>query len=84
MQKKTNSLAVGAFVISIIGLFINLWGIVPIVAILFSISALIYIRDSGDEGKGVATAALILGIAGIVLTVLRFALCFVLIDNFSL
>ena len=83
-NQKTNSLATGALVIGIIGLFINLAGIVPLFAILFGISAIMFINDKGGRGKGIAYIAILLGIAGIVLTVLRFMLCYMMIDNFSL
>lgn len=76
MERRTNSLAIGSLVISIIGLVINLLGIVPVVAILLATSALIHINDKGGEGKGIAKFAIFLGVAGLVLTVLRFALCF--------
>ena len=79
MERKTNSLAIGALIIGIIGLFIDLAGIVPIVAILYGASAIIHINDKGGEGKGLAQFAIFLGVAGIVLTVLKFMLCFTML-----
>ena len=75
MEQKNNSLAVGSLVISIIGLFINLFGIVPIVGILFAISAIMHINDKGGKGKELAIAGLIVGILGLVWTILQFVVC---------
>lgn len=75
MEQKNNSLAVGSLVISIIGLFISFFGIVPIIAILFAISAIMHINDKGGKGKEFAIAGLIVGIIGLVWTILQFVVC---------
>lgn len=75
MEEKNNSLAVGSLAISIIGLFINLIGIVPIIGILFAISAIMHINDKGGKGKEFAIAGLIIGIVGLVWSILQFVVC---------
>lgn len=59
----TNGLAIGALVAGIVG-----WSVLPfissIVAIILGHVALVQIRRTGEQGKGMALAGLILGYAG--------------------
>ncbi len=64
-QGTSNSLAVAGFVVSIVSLFINLAGIVGLVATILSAIGLSKVKETG-KGKGLAIAGLIIGIIGIV------------------
>jgi len=56
--RKTNGMAVAALVVGVVGLLVGVTG--P-VALVLGIVALAQIRRSGDDGKGMAVAGLVLG-----------------------
>ena len=63
---KTNSFAVAGFVIAIVSLFLNLWGLVGAIAVVLSGVALSQINKTNENGKGLAIAGLIIGIISVI------------------
>lgn len=83
-NKKTNGFAIASLVLGIIsvtiGFFIaSIW--FPLLAVTFSVLAKQKINAFNQEGKGMATAGLILGIIGFVLWALAFILKIINIWN---
>lgn len=77
-MQKTNGLAIASMVVGLVSLFINLFGIVALLAIIFAAVAKCQIRDSAateapQKGNGFATTGLVLGIIGVVYAVLVLA-----------
>lgn len=60
MQGHTNSLAIAGFVLSVVSLFFALMGLVPIIALVLCIIALVQIKNRGEGGKGFAIAGLVI------------------------
>ena len=65
IQKTTNGLAIAGFVVSIVSLFINFWGIVGLVGTILSAIGLSQVKKT-NSGKGLAIAGLVIGIVSIV------------------
>ena len=63
---KTNAMAITGFVLGCVSLLLSFWGIVGILALVFSVIGLAQINNYGGRGKGLATTGLILGILGVV------------------
>jgi hypothetical protein len=61
---RSSGLAVASLVMGIVGLLVSLFGIIPILAVVFGVMA----RRRG-ENSGLATAGIVLGIIGLVLMV---------------
>ncbi|MBQ9765618.1 MAG: DUF4190 domain-containing protein [Lachnospiraceae bacterium] len=72
---KTNGLAIAGMVVSIVGLFISFYGVIPLVGVILSAVALKQIPTTGDKGKGMAIAGLVCGIVGLAWAVLSLLLC---------
>ena len=66
---KTNTLAIVSLVASIAGLVI-LWGIGSIAGVICGHISMSQIRKTGEQGRGMALAGLIIGYAGIVLAII--------------
>jgi hypothetical protein len=72
--RKTNGLAVAALVLVLLGLFIPGLGLV---GIILAIVALVQLKKTGEGGKGLAIAALVIAIAEIIIgTIILFAVIF--------
>ena len=54
------------FVLGCVSVLINFWGIVGLVALVFSIVGFTQINNSGGGGKGFAIAGMILGAIGVI------------------
>ncbi|CAN5174075.1 hypothetical protein BH20ACT24_BH20ACT24_01840 [soil metagenome] len=69
---KTNGLAIASLVLGIVGILIQLFGIVPILAIVLGFVGKNQIDQSGgvQRGRGMAIAGIVLGIIGIVLLII--------------
>ncbi len=77
---KTNSMAVAGFVLGILSLFswICCLGVLTsILAIVFSAVGLSKIKQTGEQGRGLAIAGLVLGILGIVSYIIYLILAFI-------
>ncbi len=64
-KPETNTFAITGFVLALISLLLNFWGIMGILATVFSAIALSKIATSNEKGKGMAIAGLIIGIVSI-------------------
>lgn len=60
-QQKTNIMAIVGFVIGCVSIFLNFWGIVGIVSLVFSIIGLVQINNDNGKGKGFAIAGIVIG-----------------------
>ncbi len=61
-EAKMNGLAIAGFVCSIVGLLFSLWFVLAILGIIFSAIALKKIKKTGQGGRGLAVAGLVIGI----------------------
>lgn len=70
VRTSTNGLAIASLVAGITGLFIGwlTFGLISLAAIATGVMATSQIDASGQEGRGMARAGLILGIVGVVFT----------------
>lgn len=66
ISTRTNSLAIAGFVLSIVSLFLSLWGITAIMGILFSAMGLHRINNSNEQGRALAYAGIVIGILSII------------------
>ena len=66
---KTNTLAIVSLIASIAGIVI-LWGIGSIAGVICGHISLSQIKKTGEQGRGMAIAGLIVGYAGIVLAII--------------
>jgi hypothetical protein len=66
---KTNTLAIISLIASIAGIVI-LWGIGSIAGVICGHISLSQIKKTGEQGRGMAIAGLIVGYAGIVLAII--------------
>lgn len=66
---KTNTLAIISLVASIAGIVI-LWGIGSIVGVICGHISLSQIKKTGEQGRGMAVAGLIVGYVGIALAII--------------
>ena len=60
-QSKYNNLAVSAFTLSLVSMFITFFGVLPIIAIISSIFAVINVSKTKEKGKGIAIAGICIG-----------------------
>jgi hypothetical protein len=67
--RGTNGLAVASMVLGIIGIFIQLFGILPILAIVFGIMGLRRSDAAAGRGRGMAIAGIVLGAVGLVILI---------------
>ena len=67
-DKKLNTFALVGFVLGLCSFLISLWGIIPIVGIVFSGIALSQIDITVEKGKGFAVVGLISSIINLVFT----------------
>lgn len=65
-KPKLNIMALVGFILGCVSFLINFWGIVGIVALVFSIVGLIQINNTNEKGKGLAIAGTILGGIGVI------------------
>ncbi|MBU5294462.1 DUF4190 domain-containing protein [Anaerosalibacter bizertensis] len=63
---QTNSLAIAGLVLGLVSWFLNFFGIVGILAIVFSAIALSQIKRESSKGKGFAIVGLISGIINVI------------------
>ena len=70
---RTNGYAIVSLILGIVGLLVQLFGVVPILAIVFG-----YLgkreAERGAGGRGMAIAGIVLGIIGIALLILALVL----------
>lgn len=52
VDKKTNGMAIGGLVLSLVSLFFTLWGVLPLVGLILSANGLLAISKKGEKGKG--------------------------------
>lgn len=69
---KTNGLAIAGFTTSIVGFMIATIVIAPVAAILSAV-ALNQINKTGEKGKGLATAGIIIAIISIILIIIGYS-----------
>lgn len=67
---SANGLAVASFVLGVVGLFIQLFGILPVLAIVFGVMARRRIASGASGSSGLAMAGIVLGVIGIVILVI--------------
>ncbi len=60
-----NTMCVVGFVMSLISLLINFWGIVGIIGTVLSIVGLMNCKKKNEKGKGLAIAGIIIGVISI-------------------
>ena len=65
-KPKLNIMALVGFILGCVSFLINFWGIVGMVALVFSIVGFTQIKNNGGRGKGFAIAGMILGAIGVV------------------
>ncbi|WP_240416500.1 DUF4190 domain-containing protein [Paenibacillus periandrae] len=70
MKKKRNTMALVGFILGIISLFISIWGVVGIVACVFSGVGLGKFNSETEDNKWMAVTGLILGIIGILFEII--------------
>jgi hypothetical protein len=63
---RTNGLAVASLVLGIVGILLELFGVIPILAITFGVVARRQIAQGRGTGRGMATAGIVLGVIGLV------------------
>lgn len=73
--RRTNGMAVASLVLGIVGVLLQLFGVVPILAIIFGAVGRGQIQRSGgtEQGEGMATAGIVLGIVGLVVLIIILA-----------
>ena len=62
----TNTMAIIGFVVSLISLLINFWGIVGIAATVLSVLGYIGCKQKNQKGKGLALAGIIIGASSVI------------------
>lgn len=67
--KKANVLCIVGFVLSVVSLFLALFGTVAIVALVMSVVGIVQCNQKGEKLKGLGIAGLIVSIGSIVYTV---------------
>jgi len=72
-RTSASGLAVASLILGIVGLFIQLFGILPILAIVFGVMARRRIAAGAEGSSGMAMAGIILGIVGLVILVIILA-----------
>lgn len=65
-KTSTDVCSVVGFVVSLISLLINFWGIMGIVATVFSVIGLLHCNQNHAKGKGLAIAGIVIGTISIV------------------
>ena len=68
--RRTNGLAVASLILGIVGLLIQFFGIVNILAIVFGFVAKGQIDRGQGEGRGMAIAGIVLGFIGLAILIL--------------
>lgn len=69
-KREYNYFGVFAFVMSILSIFINMMGVLPILSLVVSFVSLLQFRNSKDKGIGFAIAALCISIFTTLFTIL--------------
>jgi len=64
-KSKINTMALVGFIMGCVSIFLSFWGIVGIVALVFSIIGLNQINGTNENGKGLAITGIIFGIIGV-------------------
>lgn len=64
-NQTNNAMAITGFILALVSLFLNFWGIVGILATVFSAIGLSQTKKLNGKGKGMAIAGLIIGIFSI-------------------
>lgn len=65
MGKKINGLCLAGFLVSLISLLINLWGIVGITGTVLSAVGLNSLNEEKETGQGFAIAGMIIGVVSV-------------------
>lgn len=65
-KQKSNIMAIAGCILGWVSLLINFWGIVGIIALIFSIIGITQINNNGEKGKGFAICGIILGVVGVI------------------
>jgi protein-S-isoprenylcysteine O-methyltransferase Ste14 len=68
-RSSANGLAVTSLVLGILGIFIQLFGILPILAIVFGVMARRRITGGSPGSSGMATAGIVLGVVGLIILI---------------
>lgn len=59
--QKLNIMALVGFILGCASIFLNFWGIVGIVSLVFSVVGLVQISNGNGKGKGFAIAGIVIG-----------------------
>lgn len=59
--QKNNTMAIVGFVVGCVSIFLNFWGIVGIISLVFSVVGLVQIGNGNGKGKGFAIAGIAIG-----------------------
>lgn len=73
--RRMNGLCVAGFVVGIVSVFLNIYGIVGIVALILSAVGLSSCTKHNQRGKGLAVAGLVLGIVGVIWGLVTICAC---------
>lgn len=63
---RYNTFAIVGFVIGILSLLINFFGLVGIAAVIVSVVGLKQVQENNEKGKGLAIAGLVIGIFSVI------------------
>ena len=73
--RPMNGMCIAGFVVGIVSMFLNFYGIVGIVALILSAVGLSACTKKNQRGKGFAVAGLVLGIVGVVFGLVSICAC---------
>lgn len=82
-EEKYNVCAIVGFVLSLVSLFISIYGIVNIVAVIVSAIGLKQIKETNESGSGLAIAGIIIGAISVAITLVVLVIFGSLISLFS-
>ncbi len=80
---RVNVYATAGFVTSCVGLFANLFGIVPLIALFLSVKGLRQIKETGEGGKALAVCGIIVSAIGLLILLLLIAVFTIYWGEFS-
>lgn len=80
---RVNIYATVGFVTSCVGLFANLFGIVPLIALFLSVKGLLQIKETGEGGRVLAVCGIIISVIGLLIFLLLIAVFTIYWSEFS-
>lgn len=80
---RVNVYATAGFVTSCVGLFANLFGIVPLIALFLSVKGLLQIKETGEGGRVLAVCGIIISVIGLLIFLLLIAVFTIYWGEFS-